>query len=76
MKFENGKYYSHSGGRQIAIVGEVETTRWGIMLVVEESDKTGHAISCIQVDSEDISENWQEIGREEWLRNFLPTGRA
>lgn len=25
MKFEVGKFYTHGGGRQIAILGEVET---------------------------------------------------
>lgn len=76
MKFENEKYYRHSAGRHIHIVGEVETTKWGMMLVVEEADTTGHAISCIQVGSEDTADNWTEIGEEEWKRNFLPTGRA
>lgn len=70
IKFEVGKYYQHAAGRSISIVGEVETTKWGSMLVVEETDHTGHGISCMQVGSEDTANNWTEIGREEWLSNF------
>lgn len=70
IKFEVGKYYIHAKGRKISIVGEVETTKWGTVLVVEETDRTGHAVSCIEKGSEDTADNWQEIGREEWLREF------
>jgi len=68
-KFEVGKYYIHSGGRKISIVGEVMTDRWKEQFVVEEVDKTGHAISCMDIDAE-RNENWLEIGHEEWMRNF------
>ena len=69
MTPEIGKFYSHEAGRQISIVGEVLTTRWGKMLVVEEADKTGHSISCIEGD-EALGDAWVEIGREEWMKNF------
>jgi len=70
MIFEPGKFYSHEAGRQIAILGEVESYRWGKMLVIEEADKTGHSISCSEVGQEANDNNWVEIGRGEWLRNF------
>lgn len=70
MKFEVGKFYKHGKGRAIAIVGEVETYKWGKMLVVEETDKTGHGISCIDAKAEDLHEKWVEIGKEEWMREF------
>ena len=72
MGFENGKFYAHEGGRQIAVVGEVLTYRWGKMIVVEEADKTGHGISCAEIkeDTDIEASGWVEIGREEWMRNF------
>jgi len=73
MKFEIGHFYKYSAGRCIAIVGEVETYKWGKQFVVEEVDKTGHGISCTDADSE-CNENWLEIGREEFLRNFKQGG--
>jgi len=70
MKFNTGKFYKHRAGRCIAIVGEVKTYAWGEMLVVEETDKTGHSISCIDKESKDTADSWIEIGYEEWLDNF------
>ena len=70
MRFEKGKYYRHYGGRYISIVGEVETTRWGHVFVVEEADKTGHSISCAEINSEAEAENWVEISEIKWLSNF------
>ena len=67
--FELGKFYLHDKGRCIAIVAEIETYMWGEIFVVEETDHTGHGISCIEKDAE-INDNWTEVGREEWLRNF------
>ena len=72
MKFEIGHFYTHEAGRQVAVLGEVESYRWGKMLVVEEADKTGHSISCMEInemaDMEQIG--WIEIGKAEWMRNF------
>lgn len=71
MNFEPGHFYAHEAGRQIAVVGEVETYKWGRMLVIEEADKTGHSISCVEVADAEANENlWIEIGKEEWMRNF------
>lgn len=73
MKFEIEHFYIHSGGRQIAILSEVESYRWGKMLVVEEADKTGHSISCMEVpnaEADMTEQGWIEIGKAEWMRNF------
>lgn len=70
MIFEPGKFYIHEKGRQIAVVGEVMSYKWGKMLIIEEADKTGHSISCSEVGQEANDNNWVEIGRGEWLRNF------
>jgi len=71
MKLESGKFYSHaSGSRQIAVLGPVETYRWGLMFLIEEADKSGHAISCAGVNQECPDETWIEIGRDEWFLNF------
>lgn len=76
LQFKPNSFYRHSAGRFIHIVGEVETTKWGIMLVAEEADHTGHGISCIEVGSEVDGESWSEIGKAEWMRNFLPVEEA
>ena len=70
MLFEVGKFYMHEAGRQIAVLAEVETYKWGKMLVIEEADKTGHSLSCAEVEEEANDHNWVEIGRDEWLQNF------
>ena len=70
MKFEQGKFYVHEAGRAIAILGEVETYKWGKQLVVEETDPTGHGISTINTDAVCIDGSWIEIGKPEWDRRF------
>lgn len=72
MQFESGHFYMHEAGRQIAVVGEVESYKWGKMLVIEETDKTGHAISCMEIGQDANDADWIEIGKEEWMRNFQP----
>jgi hypothetical protein len=72
MKFEEGKFYQHDRGRCIAVIGTVKTFAWGEMLVIEETDRTGHAISCVTKDTEDKSGNWVEISKDEWMVNFDP----
>jgi len=70
MIFKVNRFYAHEAGRQIAILAEVDSYKWGKMLVIEEADATGHSISCAEVGQEANDHNWVEIGREEWLRNF------
>lgn len=40
MVFEKGKYYRHSAGAEMSIVGEVETTLYGNCLVAENAGKS------------------------------------
>ena len=70
MLFQVGHFYMHNGGRQIAVIGEVKSYRWDRMLVIEEADKTGHSISCVDAKEDLPAELWTTIGRDEWLRNF------
>ena len=69
MQFKVGHFYAHEAGRQIAVIAEVETYKWGRMLVIEETDRTGHSISCAET-GEANDNNWVEIGYEEWMLNF------
>jgi len=69
MIFEVGHFYAHEAGRQIAVIAKVETYKWGKMLVIEEADRTGHSISCAEIE-EANDHNWVEIGQAEWLHNF------
>lgn len=76
MKLEAGKFYvsvfgnTVGGHRKIAVLGPVDTYRWGKMFVIEEADTTGHAISCAEINQECPEGTWIEIGRDEWFQNF------
>jgi len=71
MKLEPGKHYLHESGRAIYIAGVVKTFRWGMMAIVEETDASGHSISCVELDNaEDLHGRWTEIGKEEWMKHF------
>ena len=69
-RFKKGCFYIHPGGRCIAVLDEVKTYKWNQMFIIEETDKSGHAISCVEVGSEDLNDKWTEIGEKEFLRNF------
>ena len=71
MIFKVGSFYMHEAGRQIAVLAEVETFKWGKMLVIEEADATGHSISCAEIGEEANDHNWVEIGKGEWMLNFV-----
>lgn len=67
MRFEIGKYYGHPTGEQISIVGEVNTTLYGTCLIAE-SNKTAD-LKPVGKD-ESNAENWVEINKDEWMKNF------
>lgn len=67
MKFEIGKFYEHTSGKQVAIVGKVKTTMWGETLVAENANES--YLSPFGSD-EAAAENWSEITKEEWMKNF------
>jgi hypothetical protein len=70
IKIATGQYYMHNHGRKIAVLEKVNTYRWGEQFIIEETDTTGSAISCADVNTEFDMDRWTSIGREEWLRNF------
>ena len=70
MKFEVGHFYAHEAGRHFAVLGVVGSFKWGPMLVIEEADHTGHAISCSEIGQEANENNWIEIGKDEFLSEF------
>lgn len=67
MKFEVGKYYRHTTGQKLHVLGELETTMWGKTLI-GESDWRSELIPVGQTD--DNAVNWSEIDREEWMKSF------
>ena len=67
FKFEIGKYYRHSSGKEIAILGEVDTTMYGKVFVAE-SNRESNLRPVGQ--SNDHARDWVEISKEEWMKNF------
>lgn len=67
MIFEEGKYYRHTTGVELAIVGKLNTTMFGETLIAETNDN----ISFQAVGSTEANtQNYKEISREEWMKNF------
>ena len=71
MVFEVGKFYRHMGsGQDLAIVGEVNTTMYGHILVAEVAgSKCGTGLIPVGT-YESCAENYEEITFEEWMKNF------
>lgn len=67
MVFEVGKCYRHSGGEDMQIVGQVDTTMYGNCLVAESNKSSD--LKPVGKD-ETAAENWVEISKEEWMKNF------
>ena len=67
MVFEIGRFYRHTSGREMAILGEVETTMYRKCLVAE-SNRTGNLLPVGKDES--AADNWREISKEEWMQNF------
>ncbi len=67
MVFETGKFYRHTTGQDLAILGELETTMYGKCLVAE-SNKSGDLIPV--GSDESATQNYIEITKEEWMKNF------
>lgn len=65
--FKVGKYYKHSSGKMMHIVGSCKTTKYGWRLVGECSEE-----SYLQPvgQGKDNAENWEEINEDEWMSNF------
>jgi len=67
MKFELGKCYRHSSGGEMFICGMACTTTYGTCLVAETNNSCD--LKPIGMD-EDAAQNWAEIPRSEWMKNF------
>ena len=67
MQFEIGKYYKHSSGMCMHIIGGVKSTLYGWTLVGEQ-----HKCSdFIPVGSSNTaSVNWTETNEENWMTGF------
>lgn len=68
MVFEIGKFYRHTTGLELAIVGEVETTLYGKCLVAESNEPSGNLVAVGRDES--ATQNFIEITKEEWMKNF------
>lgn len=60
--FEVGRYYKHSAGRMLSIVGSAYTTAYGPTLVGE--NKRGELSAVGQGPGHTIG--WSEINKDEW----------
>ena len=61
--FRVGRYYKHSSGKLIHIVGSVKTTMYGWTLVAESSDASN--LIPIGQDTDNFA-NWFEVSKEAW----------
>ena len=66
--FEIGKFYQHSGGGKLHILGELDTTMWGKLCLIAEED--GDSILRPVGKDEASAFNWQEITKKEWMKSF------
>lgn len=67
MIFEVGKFYRHPTGEEMAVIGEAETTLYGKCLVAE-SNRSADLKPVGRHESH--ADNWSEISRDEWMKNF------
>lgn len=68
MKLEEGKFYRHKEtDSYIAIVGKVDTTMWGDILVGESPEEP---YGLIPIDGTKDSDEWEETTKEEWVKQF------
>lgn len=68
MIFEIGKFYKHTSGKKISIVGCVETTMYGKTLIAEQCDH--YDFTPVAYNSDDATEGWIEINKDEWMECF------
>ena len=66
-RFEIGKYYKHSGGESMHIIGVVNTNLYGWTLVAESS--CAGDLKPITPD-EGCGVGWKEIAVKEWEKLF------
>lgn len=68
MKLEEGKFYKHKEtDSYISIVGKLDTTMWGEILVGESPEEP---YGLIPIDGTKDSDEWEETTKEEWAKQF------
>lgn len=67
MKFEVGKYYKHSSGALLHIIGEVDSTMYGHCLVGEGT--WNYNLLPVGMN-ESNAMNYEEINKSEWDENW------
>lgn len=67
--FEIGKYYKHTGGGFLHILGRLDTTIWGKNSLIAESSGNDYGLQAVGGDV-DSAVNWSETTKEEWRSNF------
>jgi len=65
--FKVGKYYRHSGGSVMHVIGGLKTTLYGWTLVAEQH---GNADLTTVGQDEANTVNWSEISEAEWMAGF------
>jgi hypothetical protein len=65
--FEVGKYYAHTGGGVIHIVGAAKTTLYGWTLIAEEHGSPN--LKPIGAGG-GYSDNWNETTEKVWMKGF------
>lgn len=68
MRFEIGKFYKHTSGKKISIVGCVETTMYGKTLIAEQCDSPD--FTPVGYSSDSFAQSWIEIPEDEWMKCF------
>jgi len=67
MVFNVGKYYKHTAGTMIHIIGAAKTTLYGWTLLAEEA---GYGNFKPIGQDESSAVNWMETTKEDWMSNF------
>ena len=70
--FEIGKYYQHSSGNCMHIVGSANTSTYGWTLIGEEISGNLRPVGV----GEGYAENWYEISEEDWFEAFDGTDQS
>lgn len=68
-KFELGKCYEHSSGKQIYICGIVDTILYATCFVAEQNDSC--ELAPIAMNSKDATANWKKLSKKKFIKkNF------
>jgi hypothetical protein len=65
--FKIGRYYRHSGGGCMHIIGAVKTTLYNWVLVAEDG---AARLKPVGFEDEGYTQNWYETTEKDWLTEF------